>query len=129
MLLTLDADVQGSMSAIEKAILIAVRAHEEQKDKAGAPYILHPLRVMLSMDTEDGMIVAVLHDIVEDTPLKLSDLKEIGFSDEVIDAVDHSTKRTGESYDEFIRRVKKSALATAVKLADINDNMNLKTYT
>jgi (p)ppGpp synthase/HD superfamily hydrolase len=125
-LLTFEVDISSDMSMIAKAIILAAWAHKGQKDKAGAPYILHPLRVMLAMYTESGMTTAILHDVTEDTPLKLSDLTEMGFSEEIVDAVDHLTKRAGEPYDTFIRRVKESAMATAVKLADINDNMDLK---
>lgn len=67
------------MANLEKAILIATKAHEGQKDKAGKPYILHPLRVMLRMKTTKDMMAAILHDVVEDTDVTLDDLREHGF--------------------------------------------------
>ncbi|AWX55388.1 HD domain-containing protein [Brevibacillus brevis] len=110
---------------LDKAILIAVNAHKGQTDKGGYTYILHPLRVMLSMDTESSRIVAVLHDVVEDTDVTLTDLRQQGFSEQIITAIDCLTRRSGESYMQFIERVKQNDLARAVKIADINDNKDL----
>lgn len=107
------------------AILIATRAHRTMVDRAGKPYILHPLRVMLRMDTETERIVAVLHDVVEDTWVTLDYLRhERGFSDEVIEALDALTRREGEPYFDYILRVKANPLATKVKLADLADNLD-----
>jgi hypothetical protein len=89
----------------------ASEAHIKQTDKAGAPYILHPLRMMQRMDAETERIVAVLHDIVEDTPLTLDDLRAMGFSREVVEAVDCLTRRAEENYDEFIERAKSNPIA------------------
>src|SRR5262245_11766928 len=114
------------MATLEKAILIAAQAHLGQKDKAGAPYILHPLRLMMRMDSEDAMIAAVLHDVVEDSDCTLEQLRGEGFSEEVLHAVDCLTNRDGESYDEFIARVQPNAIARQVKIADLEDNMNVK---
>lgn len=114
------------MSTLEDAIAIAVRAHKGQKDKAGASYILHPLRVMLKMDTEIAMIVAVLHDVVEDTAYTLVDLHAQGFPEAVVSAVESLTRLPEESYEEFIDRVKLNPIARKVKLADLEDNMNLE---
>lgn len=85
------------MSTLERAIEIAVRAHAGQKDKGGEPYILYPLRVMLRMRTEGERIVAVLHDLVEDSNFTIDDLRLEGFSKEVIEALEALTKRPGES--------------------------------
>lgn len=112
------------MSTLEKAIRIASQAHLGQKDKAGAPYIMHPLRVMLKMGTEAEMIAAVLHDLIEDTPWTLQRLRRNGFSTDVLDAIDHLTRRTGETYGQFIVRVKGNPLAVKIKLADLEDNMD-----
>ena len=90
---------------LNKAIEIANRAHTGLPDKAGAPYILHPLRVMLARDNELERICAVLHDVVEDTGITLDDLRNEGFSEEVISILDCLTKRKNESYDDFIDRV------------------------
>lgn len=114
------------MSTLEEAIALAVRVHQGQKDKAGAPYILHPLRVMLAMDSEEAMMVAVLHDVVEDTPITLEDLRAMNFPETVVAAVDILTRRPEESYEAFIERVKVNPLARKVKLADLEDNMDLR---
>jgi len=91
------------MPTLEDAILMAVEAHRGQKDKAGAAYILHPLRVMLYMETETEMMVAVLHDVIEDTKetkkVTIEYLKEAGYSEEVLQAIDCLTRRDGEEYD------------------------------
>jgi (p)ppGpp synthase/HD superfamily hydrolase len=114
------------MATLERAILIAAQAHLGQRDKAGAPYILHPLRLMMRMESETAMIAAVLHDVVEDSDWTLERLRGEGFSDEVMQAVDCLMNRDGETYDEFITRVRASAIARQVKIADLEDNMNVK---
>lgn len=113
------------MVDIERAIKIAVDAHLGQKDKAGAPYILHPLRVMADVESETEKIVAILHDVIEDTPIMLEDLHSEGFSEEVCASVAAMTKTDGESYDVYLQRVKTNPIARRVKLADLKDNMNL----
>lgn len=110
---------------LAEAIAIAAEAHVKQTDKAGAPYILHPLRVMQRLTTEAEMIVAVLHDVVEDTHWNLEDLRAAGFQDDVLEAIDCLTRREEETYDDFIERVKSHPLARRIKLADIEDNLNV----
>src|SRR4026209_2917785 len=88
------------MSLLEKAISIAVEAHRGQKDKFDRPYILHPLGVMGRVDTEPEKIVAVLHDVVEDTKVTFEDLKREGFPDDLLNALDCVTKREGEAYED-----------------------------
>lgn len=114
------------IATVEDAVSIAARAHRGQKDKAGAPYLLHPLRMMLRMDTEAAMMAAVLHDVVEDTEWTLDRLREAGFSEEVLEAVDCLTHRDGESYEEFVERVRTNLIARQVKIADLEDNMNVR---
>lgn len=80
---------------------LAATGHAGQIDKAGAPYLLHPLRLMMRMDDEDSMIVPILHDYVEDTPATLNDLRKAGFRETVVSAVDAVTRRDGESYEDF----------------------------
>ena len=109
---------------LEKAIEIAVEAHRGQIDKAGKIYILHPLRVMLRGKTETEMVIGVLHDTVEDTPVTLDMLRLEGFSEEVLSALSCITKKQGEDYGDFIGRVLTNPLATQVKLYDIEDNLN-----
>lgn len=113
------------MSTIERAIEIAKRAHADQVDKAGKPYIHHPLRMLVSVTTAEERIVAVLHDVVEDSEITLDDLREEGFSEAVITAVEVLTKQDGESRIEAARRAAANPIARKVKLADVRDNMDL----
>ena len=113
------------MSSIEKAIAIAVEAHKGQEDKAGDPYILHPLRVMFQMETREEMIAAVLHDVLEDTPITPDQLKEKGFSETVLEALDSVTKKAGEKYEDFVQRAALHPIGKKIKLADLRDNMDL----
>ncbi|HEV2864320.1 MAG TPA: HD domain-containing protein [Pyrinomonadaceae bacterium] len=114
------------MATVEDAVSIAARAHRGQKDKAGAPYLLHPLRMMLRMETDAAMMAAVLHDVVEDTEWTLERLREAGFPEEVLEAVDCLTHREGESYEQFVGRVATNPIARQVKIADLEDNMNVR---
>ena len=114
------------MSHLERAIRLAVEAHQGQKDKAGVPYILHPLRVMFGMRAETEMMTAVLHDVIEDTEWTLDTLREEGFPEQVLEALDRLTRRDEESYEAFIDRVKDNPIARSVKLADLEDNMDIK---
>ena len=109
---------------LEKAIEIAVEAHRGQIDKAGKEYILHPMRVMLRGRNDTEMIVGILHDVVEDTPITIDMLRLEGFSEDILAALECVTKRRGESYGTFIDRVLTNPLATQVKLYDMEDNMN-----
>jgi (p)ppGpp synthase/HD superfamily hydrolase len=111
---------------IEDAIALAVQAHRGQRDKAGKPYILHPLRVMLRLEDEEAMVVAVLHDVVEDSSVISADLRDLGYPTEVLEALDAVTRRQGESYADFIDRAAENPLARRVKLADLADNMDLR---
>ena len=117
------------MKPLEKAIEIALKAHAGQLDKAGAPYVLHPLRIMLKMTSEVEMMAAVLHDVVEDGPGWTFDrLAKEGIPRDVIEAVAHLTKRPEEEddYERFIRRAATHPVACQVKLADLEDNMDLR---
>ena len=113
------------MASLERAIALAAKAHEGQVDKAGAPYILHPLRVMLRLSSLDERIAAVLHDVVEDSDITLEALRAEGFSEAVLHAVDAVTRRAGEDYDDFIRRAAADPLGRRVKLADLAENSDL----
>lgn len=117
---------ENKWATIEDAIAIAANAHKGQTDKAGNSYILHPLRMMMQMKSETAMIAAVLHDVVEDTAWTLEELREKGFSNEVLEAVECLTNRTGENYGEFIERVQENKIAREVKIADLEDNMNIR---
>ena len=110
---------------LNKALDIAYKAHAGQVDKAGAPYILHPVRVALNCQTEEEKMVALLHDVAEDTPITLDDLKTEGFSDKVLAALKCLTKTKNEDYQAFIQRVALNPLATTVKIQDLKDNMDV----
>ncbi len=113
------------MATIERALAIAATAHTDQLDKGGAPYILHPLRIMMKMPTTESKMVAILHDVVEDSDWTLENLREEGFSEAVIAGVDCMTRRDDESYATYIERLKTNSLALQVKMGDLTDNMNL----
>lgn len=115
-------------SLIEKAKLLATLAHYGQVDKAGKDYIEHPLRVMRSVmehDDEELAAIAVLHDTIEDTFVTADMLRDIGFSDRVANGVIMLSRFEGTSYEDFIREVALSRDATIVKLADLEDNMDM----
>lgn len=112
------------MSSLERAIEIASAAHAGQTDKAGEPYILHPLRVMMRQTDQPSMIVGVLHDVVEDTWVTLKDLGDVGFTADVIEAVDALSRRPNEDYYAYIERLSSNRLAVLVKLADLEDNLD-----
>lgn len=113
------------MATLERAIAIAAGAHAGQVDKAGAPYILHPLRVMMRLSDTERRIVAMLHDVLEDCPgWTARRLVEDGFSDAVVVAVDALTKRQDEDYFVFVRRCAADPIARDVKRADIADNLD-----
>ncbi len=111
---------------LEKAIGLAVKAHQGQRDRYGAPYILHPLRVMARIEDVQGKVLAILHDVVEDTQWTLPALRAEGFPEPILHSLDCLTKREGEEYDEFVKRSASDPLALRVKLADLEDNMDVR---
>ncbi|SDO48716.1 hypothetical protein SAMN04487897_11543 [Paenibacillus sp. yr247] len=117
------------MSTLTKAILIAAKAHEGQTDKGGNPYILHPIRIASKAKTTEESIVAVLHDVLEDSDVTLFDLKNEGFSLNIIEALDCLTRRADETYEGFIKRIKLNPIATNVKLLDLEDNCDISRMT
>ncbi len=117
---------------LEKALEFALKAHWGQRDKAGQPYILHPLRVMFNVEQPLAKIVALLHDVLEDTAVTANDLRSAGFTEEIIQAVKVLTRESNEDYFEYIRRIKVNPLARQVKIADLKDNLDvtrLSTFT
>ncbi|MGB1251660.1 MAG: GTP pyrophosphokinase [Candidatus Promineifilaceae bacterium] len=114
------------MTQLEQAIAIAVNAHAGQIQKNGDPYILHPLHLMMQMDTEAERITAVLHDVVEDTEWSLADLQAEGFPDEVLVAIALLTRQTGMTYEEFIEEIVPHPLARKVKIADVTHNLDTR---
>lgn len=119
-------DQRNDVSLVEKALAIALSAYAGKTDKAGQPYILHPLRVMAKMNCdEEAMAAAVLHDVIEDSDIGADDLRQMGMPDGVVSAVQCLSRGNGESYPDFIERVKQNPFAAAIKLADIEDNLNV----
>lgn len=110
---------------LERAIILATEAHRGQRDKAGRPYILHPLRLMFRQKSPEAMIIAVLHDVVEDTALTFADLEQAGFPASVITALTLLTHDKELPYMEYIAGIAKNSLAILVKLADLQDNMDI----
>ena len=113
------------MPTIEHAIEIAANAHAGQRDKAGQPYIFHPLRVMFRVNGEHEQMAAVLHDVVEDTAITIDDLAREGFPSEVLRAIAALTKLPGETRLEAAARAAADPVARKVKLADNAENMDL----
>ena len=116
-------------SVLERAIAFALQKHQGQTDKAGKPYILHPLRLVVTMTTDDERVAAVLHDVVEDTDATFDDLVTLGVSDETLSALRLLTHDDGdgteENYFAYIGRIKGNSIARSVKLADLADNLNV----
>lgn len=110
---------------LELAIALAVRAHHGQRypSPEAEPYILHPLRAMLGVSGVRAQAVAVLHDVLEDTAVTAEKLREAKLSSEVVDAVTALTRRSGQTYEQYIERVAGNAIARPVKLADLADNL------
>lgn len=109
---------------LTSALKVAINAHKNQTDKSGEPYILHPLRVAFNVPGIDRKIVAILHNVIEDTDVTLGDLCTLGISTKIIDSIVAITRGKKETHEEYIKRVKLDDWARDVKIADINDNMD-----
>jgi len=109
---------------LEKAISIALAAHKGQVDKGGNPYILHPIRVMGSVKTMEEKIIALLHDVVEDSDITIEQLKKEGFSESTLEAINLLTKTSDCSYEDYLLRIKSNKLALEIKKADLMDNLD-----
>jgi (p)ppGpp synthase/HD superfamily hydrolase len=107
------------------AFKIAEMAHKDQFDKAGKAYINHPLTVAKKMETENEKIVAILHDVCEDSNITIEDLKKRGFNSEIIEALTLITKSKNENYDSYIEKIKSNSLALKVKIADLEHNSDI----
>ena len=116
--------VEAAGGALDAAIRVMLDAHRGQVDKGGQPYFLHPLRVMLWCEGEADRIVAVLHDVIEDSAITTTDLRNL-FGEEVATAVQAVTRCDSELYSDFIARCAANPIARRVKIADLNDNMDL----
>ena len=109
----------------KKALKLCFEAHKDQTDKSGLPYVFHPFHLAEQMETEETVIVALLHDVVEDTDYTLADLTQMGFSKAVTDAVALMTHAEGVDYMDYVRAIKDNPIAKAVKLADLRHNSDL----
>ncbi len=109
-----------------KAFFLCIIKHWKQKDKAGKRYIWHPIRVMLNVEGYNEKIVALLHDIVEDTEVTIPDLKNLKFSKEVIEAIDVITKKKDQEYFSYLKSIKGNSIAKKVKIEDLKHNSDLK---
>ena len=114
------------MSNLATALLIAAQAHNGQTRRNNLPYLLHPFRVMLRMGSEEEMIIAILHDVIEDTDVTIDDLRAQGFNEDILEAIDLLTKKDGVDYAAYLETVAANPLARRVKIADLCDNMNVR---
>lgn len=114
------------MSNLQRALEIAVESHKNQKQKDGTPYALHPIRLSMLLQSEQQKIVALLHDVVEDTNWTFEDLEREGFNENIMAALRLLTHTDGSPYEEYIERLAHNPLAKAVKKADLTDNMDFK---
>lgn len=111
---------------LERALRLACWAHQGQKSFSGRPYIFHPIRVMEQQSTWRARVVALLHDVVEDTDVTLQQIEEWFLDPDIVEALDRLTHRDGEPYDDYVERVAQNPLATRVKLADLQDNLRVE---
>ena len=109
----------------KRALKLCFEAHKDQRDKSGMPYVFHPFHLAEQMETEETTIVALLHDVVEDTDYTIDDLAAMGFSKAVTDAISLMTHADGVEYMDYVRLIKDNPLAKAVKLADLSHNSDL----
>ena len=115
----------AEQSMVDLALSIARKAHEGQLDKAGVDYIEHPIYVASQVDTEEEKAVALLHDVIEDSPVSAEELLQAGLPETVVTAVQVLTKEKEQDYQTYLETVKKNPLARVVKLADLKHNSNL----
>lgn len=110
---------------LQKAIDFAQKALEGQKSENGEPYINHSIRIMEKMDTDVEKTVAILHDVLEDSPCSICDLKELGMPREVIECVEQLTRKNDMTYFEYIDDIATNDICTKIKLAEIDDNQDI----
>ena len=109
----------------KKALVLCFAAHKDQTDKSGIPYVFHPFHLAEQMDSELTTVVALLHDVVEDSEYTLADLTDMGFPAEVTDAVALMTHGEGVPYLDYVAKIKENPIARKVKLADLRHNSDL----
>ena len=108
---------------LHKAIIIACEAHQGQSSINGEPYILHPLRLLIKVKSNEERIIAILHDVIEKTNISLADLKNKGFDQNIISSIDSLSRRRGESYVDYIGRLMQNRISVKIKLLDLADNI------
>jgi len=109
----------------KRALALCFEAHKDQKDKSGLPYVFHPFHLAEQMEDEDTTIVALLHDVIEDTEYTIEDLQKAGFTQNVISAIALMTHNPQMPYMEYVRAIKSNPIARAVKLADLRHNSDM----
>ena len=109
----------------KRALKLCFEAHKDQKDKSGLPYVFHPFHLAEQMEDEDTTIVALLHDVIEDTEYTIEDLQKAGFTQNVISAIALMTHDPQMPYMEYVRAIKSNPIARAVKLADLRHNSDM----
>ena len=109
----------------KQALKLCFEAHKEQVDKSGMPYVFHPFHLAEQMTDETTTVVALLHDVVEDTELTFDDLEKQGFGEEIISALKLLTHNDDTPYMDYVTEIKSNKIATAVKLADLKHNSDL----
>lgn len=109
----------------KKALKLCFEAHKDQVDKSGLPYVHHPFHLAEQMETEDTVIVALLHDVVEDTEYTLDDIRAMGFPERIVEALSYMTHDDAVPYLDYVAKIKENPIATAVKLADLKHNSDL----
>ena len=106
----------------KKALKLCFEAHKEQVDKTGLPYVFHPFHLAEQMDDEASTVCALLHDVIEDTPITLADLEKMGFPTEVLEALSLLTHDENVPYMDYVRSISANPIATRVKIADLTHN-------
>lgn len=109
----------------KRALALCFEAHKDQKDKSGLPYVFHPFHLAEQMEDEETTVVALLHDVIEDTEYTIEDLQKAGFSQNVISAIALMTHDPQVPYMEYVRAIKSNPIARAVKLADLRHNSDM----
>ena len=113
------------MADLDEALNLVANHFRGITDKSGSPYVLHCIRAMMTVESLDAKMVAVMHDLIEDTSMTLAQLRTKGFSEQVVNGVDLVTHKDDVSYPDYIVAIKKNSIATEVKLADLKDNTSL----
>ena len=109
----------------KKALKLCFAAHKEQKDKSGLPYVFHPFHLAEQMEDEESTVVALLHDVAEDTDYTLEDIAAMGFSRNVMEALALLTHDEAVPYMEYVKALRNNLIARRVKLADLRHNSDL----